>query len=368
MKVIIAAGGSGGHIFPAIALAEELKKLGVHDVFFLASKRRLDMNILERYKDRSFFLSINPMPYKKDPIKWAVFIVKLLSDSVKSLVILLTVRPDVIVGFGGYSSGSILECASIFRVPMLIHEQNYVLGRANFILAKRARRIAVSFAETIQYLQNVKDKVVFTGNPLRMTAPMTDKPRAARTIGVVPGKKTILIMGGSQGASNLNAVTSGAAKLISEKMENTVQFIHLTGEKDRESVSRFYYENKIEGKTLAFLKDMDAAYALADLVISRSGASALFELALYGIPMVLVPYPNPKNSQRTNAAFFAYRGAAVLKEEAGLSPAELADTVLSIFSDTEHHKKMAESAKKLAEPGAGEKLAREVINLADKKR
>ncbi len=366
MRVILAAGGSGGHIFPSLALARELEKAGCEDIRFVSSKRNLDRNLLSGVEGRCFFLSVNPMPLRFHPWKILVFACKLVQDVFVSAGILFKYRPSVVVGFGGYSSGAITALAGLFRIPVIIHEQNLVPGRANKILAGLASKIAVSFKGTEKFFPGAENKVVFTGNPLRMEMLSNDRKRSSENLGVAPDKKTVLIMGGSQGSTFLNSMASKGALHINEETRGDVQFIHLTGVKDYEEVKRFYSDNNIPGKVFSFIERIDDAYAASDVAISRSGAAAVFELAYYAKPMILVPYPHQKNNQRSNAIYFAENGGAVYKEEKGLSLDELSGEVLKILADDGYRQNLSTSARELSCPDAGKRLAEEVINLGEK--
>jgi UDP-N-acetylglucosamine--N-acetylmuramyl-(pentapeptide) pyrophosphoryl-undecaprenol N-acetylglucosamine transferase len=368
MKIILAAGGSGGHIFPSIALASELEKRGVGDIYFISSKRRLDRNVLENYKEKSFFLSVNPMPFSFNPIKIIIFMIKLLSDTIASFFILGKIRPDAVVGFGGYSSGCIVKCAALLGIPVLIHEQNLYPGRANRILGKSAERIAVSFKESKEHFPGLEEKVVYTGNPLRLELLSNNKEESASKLELSLQKPTVLVMGGSQGSTFLNKTVSEAANLVKKEVGEEVQFIHLTGTKDYEYIKDFYRENNIPARVFSFLERIDDAYAASDIAISRAGAAALFELALYSKPMILAPYPNPKNNQRYNAIYFSEKGAAVYKEESDLSPPGLAEVVVEVLKNNEKREKMSKAAAGLANPYAGRDLADEVLKLAEKRK
>ncbi|RKY42936.1 MAG: undecaprenyldiphospho-muramoylpentapeptide beta-N-acetylglucosaminyltransferase [Candidatus Makaraimicrobium thalassicum] len=367
MRVILAAGGSGGHIFPSVALASELEKAGVKDIFFVSSKRRLDRNILKNRRHTCFFLSVNPMPLGFSPIRSAVFVSKLFLDTAASLYLIARLRPHVVVGFGGYSSGTIVGVARMFGIPVLIHEQNLVPGRANRILSRVADRVAVSFKDSTRYFTRAAAKVVYSGNPLRLGMLSNDRIKSAGNLGLSPEKLTVLIMGGSQGASFLNRTASGAACHIKEAKGDAIQFIHLTGKKDYEDVKRFYEKNRIPGRVFSFLERIGDAYAASDLAISRAGAAAIFELALYAKAMILIPYPNPENNQRFNAMYFSRAGAAVYKEEDGLSQDDLAGEILGILMDEQRRGRISHSAGKLGMPAAGRILAEEVMKLGRKK-
>jgi UDP-N-acetylglucosamine--N-acetylmuramyl-(pentapeptide) pyrophosphoryl-undecaprenol N-acetylglucosamine transferase len=367
MKIILSAGGSGGHIFPSIALARELEKMDSNEIYFVSSKRRLDRNILKKEKYRKYFLSVNPMPYGFNPFKALIFIAKLLADTLASLYILARVRPSCVVGFGGYSSGCIAKWASFFNVPVIIHEQNLLPGRANRLLSRAADRVAISFNDSAKYFPGAEEKVIYTGNPLRMDMLSNDRSGSIKRLGLVQGKLTVLIMGGSQGSTFLNKVASEAACIVKAKNPGKVQFIHLTGSRDYDAVKDFYAKNNIPGKVFSFLERIDEAYAASDLAISRSGAAAVFELAFYSKPMVLVPYPSIKNNQRSNAVYFSSKGAAVYKEEGDLSPGILAETMAELLSDVSMRSRMSHAAGNLSNPDAGKMLAEEVISLAKKR-
>ena len=364
MKVILAAGGSGGHIFPSLALAAELKKKGA-EVIFVSSKRRLDMSLLEPSGYRCFFLSVNPMPRKPHPVKLAVFFFKLVSDVFASARIILKEKPHVVVGFGGYSSGTISLCAKLFLTPLVIHEQNYFPGRANVILSGMADRVTLSFEDTEKYFPKAKGRMAWTGNPLRTEKLSRDREKARERMGLASGGTTVLVMGGSQGAAFLNRAASEAVRRVAEKRKG-VRVVHLTGKADYESTLRFYEDSGMEARVFSFLDRMEDAYAVSDIAISRSGASAVFELAYYGMPMILVPYPNPKNNQWTNAKFFAERGAAVFKDEKELTSDTLARELEGMISGGAATDLMSKTALSLAVPDAASRLAEEVVKLAAK--
>ena len=364
MKIILAAGGSGGHIFPSISLAKELKEAGVGEIFFLSSKRQLDKNILKNVKEKCFFLSVNPMPLKFSPVRILIFMFKLLVDTMVSVFLIIRLKPSVVVGFGGYSSGTIACAAKLFRVPLIIHEQNLLPGRANKILSRFADRIAVSFAETAEYFPRAESKVVYTGNPLRLEVLSYNRVKSASSLGLSPEKSTVLVMGGSQGSSFLNKVISEVALQIKESKGDEVQFIHLTGKKDYENIKQFYEENEINGKVFSFLERIDDAYAASDVAVSRAGAAAVFELAYYAKPMILVPYPNPKNNQRSNALYFSQAGAAIYREEDELTPSDLSNELLSMLTDDQRRSRFSRASARLSAPNAGQLLAIEAIKLA----
>ena len=364
MRILLAAGGSGGHIFPAVALAKELEKKGVGKISFISSKRRLDKSILGKEKYDCYFLSANPMPYKFNPVRMIVFIAKLFADICSAVYLLIKIRPNAVVGFGGYSSGGASLCAKLFGIPVLIHEQNVIPGRANKILAKLVDKIAISFENGAEYFDVNKEKIVFTGNPLREDMLTGDRKEALSRMGLSPEKATVLVMGGSQGSTSLNNTVSRTLLDIKEKKSLDIQFVHLTGKKDYDSIKEFYEEHGLSGRVYDFLDKIDDAYAVSDVAVSRSGAAAVFELASYARPMILVPYPNPKNNQRSNAIYFSEKGAALYREEKDFTTQNLAEDIVSLLTDGEKHRKMSDAAFMLSKNDAGEILAKEVMALA----
>lgn len=363
MRVIIAAGGSGGHIFPSVALAYELKKKGIKDIYFVSSRRRLDKNMLEGCGLPGYFLSINPMPLRFRPVKILVFIFKLLMDIITSVYILARTRPSVIVGFGGYSSGAISFIGKIFRVPVIIHEQNLLPGRANKILARIADVVAVTFKETGEYFKRHEKNIIHSGNPLRLNILSNDKEQSLKKLGMDPERTTVLIMGGSQGSSFLNSKVSETALLLKRSLGDRIQFVHITGKKDYDEIRNFYADHGIKAAVFSFMERIDLAYAASDLIVSRSGAAAIFEIAYYKKPMILIPYPNPKNSQRSNAIYFSDKGAAIYREEKDICGDDLYREIKDLLTKKDKLAEMGHAAGSLAMPEAGSNLADEVILL-----
>ncbi|MFH1380962.1 MAG: glycosyltransferase, partial [Candidatus Omnitrophota bacterium] len=248
MKILIASGGSGGHIFPALAFVRELACKDVK-IIFAASKRQLDKRLLEAIPCKKVFLSANPMPYKFG-FKTIVFLTKLAADSIRSLWLLIWEKPDIAVGFGGYTAGAVMLMARAMGIKTLIHEQNLIPGRTNKFLDKFVDRIAVSFNDTKKYLNN--KNVIFTGNPLRKESLLNCRSDAFKKFKLNPEKVTILVMGGSQGAASLNAKALEAAASLTMEEREKIQILHITGDNMREMVKEFYKKNSITGSVHAF--------------------------------------------------------------------------------------------------------------------
>ena len=363
MKIIIACGGSGGHIFPAVALAEGLKaKDRSADIMFIGSDKALDRRIFEKEGFKYRLLSANKLPYKAS-LKILLFILNLSMDMLKSILILARYRPDVVVGFGGYTSSPVIIAAYIQGIPRIIHEQNVVPGRANAMLFRFANRIAVSFEETKRYLGAYVKRSVFTGNPIRASLLKDDKAGNVKKMGLDPEKFTILVIGGSQGAHNLNKSFLKALSKMDEKIKQSLQVIHITGVADYGWASAAYKELSLEHRAYSFMDRIEEAYSASDLVVTRSGASAIFEIAYFGRPMILIPYPFALSHQSENARIFSTGGAAIQMDERDLSPELMKDRIESLLKDRNRLSQMGESAKRLSMPDSSYNLAEVVIGL-----
>jgi UDP-N-acetylglucosamine--N-acetylmuramyl-(pentapeptide) pyrophosphoryl-undecaprenol N-acetylglucosamine transferase len=364
VKVLIAAGGSGGHIFPAIALARAIKGIDKDaDVVFVGSNKALDRKLFEKEGARFFLLSANKLPYKFTPALM-LFFVKLLFDTVRSLAIIIRYRPGVVVGFGGYISFPVVFAAYVMRVPGIAHEQNVLPGRANKVIFALADRVAISFEKTRDVLGRTSAKAVLTGNPIRTDIFGLDRTGAVRRFGLVPEKFTILVIGGSQGAHFLNSSFVDSLGGMDARDKALMQVIHITGVKDYEWALKVYDDAGIDSRVHSFIDRIEEAYAASDLVITRSGASVLFELAYLAKPMVLVPYPFAMSHQAQNAEVFLNNGAAVVLEEKALSGEVFRKTVLGLFRDRARSAALGASAKKMCVPDASGALARVVLDMA----
>jgi len=367
IKILIAAGGSGGHIFPAIALARRLKeeKDGI-DIRFVGSSKELDKRIFEKEGFRFSLISANKLPYK---LGFAIvpFTFVLFLDIVKTFFIIASYRPDVVVGFGGYVSFPAILTTGIFGIPKLVHEQNVVPGRANKVLFGLADRVALSFEDTKRFLGNNAGKAVLTGNPIRQEMLKGDRLAGIKRFGLEASKFTILVIGGSQGAHSLNEKFIESLSLIEESVRRGLQVIHITGVKDYEwAMNEYSALGNMDHRVYSFIDRIEEAYSAADLVITRAGASAIFEIAAFGRAMILVPYPFAMSHQSENASFFSEKNAAIEIGEKNLSGKVFRDNILSLINDRTRLKSMAESAKRLGVPGASGNLAREVLALGEK--
>ena len=250
------------------------------------------------------------------------------------------------------------------RIPKVVHEQNVVPGRANKALFGLADKVAVSFEDTKKFLGNNAAKAVLTGNPIRAEIFIDDRTGGIRRFGLDIDKFTILVIGGSQGAHALNKTFIDALLAMERKAKEGFQVIHITGVKDYEWALKAYEEAEIDHRVHSFIDRIEEAYAASDLVVTRSGASALFELAFLGRPMILVPYPFAMSHQKENAAAFSKNGAAIEIDEKDLSADRFRDTLVDFLNNRQKLKSLGAAARRMAVPGASEILAREVALLA----
>jgi UDP-N-acetylglucosamine--N-acetylmuramyl-(pentapeptide) pyrophosphoryl-undecaprenol N-acetylglucosamine transferase len=363
VKVVIACGGSGGHIFPAMALAQSLKdKSKDISLLFVGSNSALDKRIFEKEHLRYYLLSANKLPYKAS-LKTIVFFIKLVFDTARSLFILIRHSPDVVIGFGGYVSSPVIFAAHILRIPKIVHEQNVVPGRANSVLFRFADRIAISFEETKIYLGRFSYKAIFTGNPIRITLLKDDKTVNIKKLGLDLNKFTILIIGGSQGAHNLNKAFLSALTKLGKEKSSLLQVIHITGIADYGWASQAYKDLGLENRVFSFIDNIEEAYSASDLVVTRSGASAIFEIAYFGRPMILVPYPFAMSHQTENANFFSKSGAAILIDEKEMSGDLIKDRIESFLNNRAMLEDMSRKAKNLSVPDSSYNLAGEVLKI-----
>lgn len=358
VKILIAAGGSGGHIFPAIALKRTLTRRGSCEIKFVGSNKAIDKRIFEKEGVAFSLLSANKLPYKKSPVV-ILFFIRLFLDLVRALWITARYRPTYCIGFGGYVSFPVLLAAKLLLVPTVVHEQNVVPGRANKILFKIADKVAVSFADTIEQIPlSGRNKFLVTGNPIRTGDFKTDRALSAKNFGLESAKFTVLVVGGSQGAHVLNENFIRSVSRMEGSIRAGLQIIHLTGVKDYEwALAEYGKMAPLQARVYSFIDKIEDAYSAADLIVTRAGASALFEIAYFGKAMIVVPYPYASSHQLDNARAFSSRGAAIEVEEKDLSDSFFRDQIEGFLKDRSKLAAMGAAAKKAAAPQASEKLA-----------
>ena len=348
MKVIIAGGGTGGHVFPAISIAEEiLRRNGGNEVLFVGTEQGIEKRILSEKGYRVEFINSRGI-VGKSFFQKAGAMISILGAMVSSLRILRDFRPDAVIGVGGYASGPTLLCASMNSIPTAVCEQNCVPGLANRILSRFVGKIFITFEESKEHLP--AEKTVLTGNPIRRDlarGAAEKKPRQN-------APRNVFVLGGSQGARKLNEIVPLSLGKLGERVNVT----HQTGEAQIESVRETYRQLGISAEVFGFTDDMSRIYEKTDLVICRAGSGTLSEITAFGIPSILVPLASSTHDhQLKNAKALESEAAAVVVEEKELSVEGLCAVMERTLEQTTLGR-MAENSKKLARPHA----AREIVN------
>lgn len=357
LKVIISGGGTGGHIFPAIAIANELKRIQPDvQILFVGAEGRMEMEKVPAAGYQILGLPIMGLQRRltlqnlKVPFKVAASILK-------ARKIILQFKPDIAIGVGGYASGPLLRVASFMGVKTMIQEQNSFPGITNKILAPKAERICVAYEGMEKFFP--VNKIMLTGNPVRKEVWQIDNKaeKAIEFFNLVKGKKTILVIGGSLGARSINKAIDQHCNHITNQ---GFQIIWQTGKN--------YQPNTPDSSSLRilpFIKEMDLAYAAADIIISRAGAMSISELCLVGKPCILIPSPNVAEDHQTkNAIALVEKNAALLIKDHEAS-SQLADRVLSLANNTDLMKELSVHIRALGKENADEIIAQQIIQICN---
>lgn len=361
MKVIISGGGTGGHIYPAIAIANELKAIDpATDILFVGAEGKMEMEKVPRAGYRILGLPI--VGIKRElTLSNLAFPLKLARSLVRAQQIVRDFRPDVAVGVGGYASGPMLLAASLKNIPTLIQEQNSYAGLTNKVLARWAERICVAYPGMEAFFPAAKLKL--TGNPVRSDIQFADRQVDAgrKLFGLEAARPTLLVIGGSQGARTLNESLEAGLKRF---VDVGIQVVWQTGpafiDRARSAVA-------VVGSPLIkvydFIYDMDKAYAVADAVVSRAGALSVSELCLVGRPAILVPFPAAAEDHQTkNAMSLVERNAALFISD-GTARETLVTAALDLLGNAAQRQQLSTQIKTLAKPSAAREIANEVRTL-----
>ena len=364
IKIIISGGGTGGHVFPAISIANELKRVGERiDILFVGASGRMEM---ERVPAAGYDIEGLPVRgfHRKNVYKNIMVLYYLVLSMIMARRIINRFRPDVVVGVGGYASGPVVRVASMTGIPVLIQEQNSYAGVTNRILARKAARICVAYEGMEKYFP--AGKIVITGNPVRQDILNLSGKRneALSRFGIDGDKKVILVLGGSLGAESLNRAISGS---ISKIREAGLALIWQTGTRGiddaKETIKR---DGSKEVQVYEFISRMDLAYAVADIVISRAGAGTISELAVTGKASILVPSPNVAEDHQTrNAMSLAGRNAALLVKDHECGT-KLVPLAINLARDPERRAELEKNITGMAVSDSAARIAAEIMNLVKK--
>ena len=362
LRVIISGGGTGGHIFPAVSIANAVKALRPDaKILFVGALGRMEM---QRVPAAGY--EIKGLPIcgfdRRNLLKNFKVLYKIWKSQRMAKQIIKDFQPQVAVGVGGYASGPTLNKAAAMGIPCLIQEQNSYAGVTNKLLAKKAEKICVAYEGMERFFP--AEKIILTGNPVRQALLDTTVSHedAVKSFGLDPTKKTILLVGGSLGAKTINDSVLQHLDLVKS---SDVQFIWQTGKYYSAAIAEQLKGQDIPNlKVTDFISDMGAAYKAADLVISRAGASSISEFCLIGKPVILVPSPNVAEDHQTkNALALSTRDAAIYVKDAE-APATLLELALKTVNDDAKLKSLSENVLRLALPNSAEIIAKEVIKLA----
>jgi UDP-N-acetylglucosamine--N-acetylmuramyl-(pentapeptide) pyrophosphoryl-undecaprenol N-acetylglucosamine transferase len=359
LRVIVAGGGTGGHLFPGVAVARELlRRQPAATVTFAGTARGIEARVIPR---EGFELDLLRSAGLKGMSPWALTrgVLLLPVGALDAWRILSRRKPDVVIGVGGYSSGPLVLAASLRRIPTLLMEQNAVPGLTNRTLARIVDAAAVTFDESLGYFGR---KGIVTGNPVR--AEFLEAAGERRGADGAASHPRVLIFGGSQGAHAINvAMVEAAPKLAAHP--GGVSVTHQTGERDLAYVREGYRNARLEARVEPFLFAMDREMKAADLVISRAGATTIAELTAAARPALLIPLPTAADDhQRRNAEVLARAGAAEVIDQKTLTGETLAERILALAVDAPRRSAMARAAHGLAKPGAAQAIADIVVDLA----
>jgi UDP-N-acetylglucosamine--N-acetylmuramyl-(pentapeptide) pyrophosphoryl-undecaprenol N-acetylglucosamine transferase len=352
MRVILAGGGTGGHVIPALAIARELQSRYSAECCFIGTSRGIETRLVPTAGFPLELIQVGALNQVSFATR-AKTVLGLPLAVFSSLRIVRKFRPDVMIGVGGYASGPAMLAAALRRVPTVAFEPNVVPGFANRMVARFVSAAAVHFEETKKYFRNCR----VTGVPVR--AEFFELPQREPA-----DPPTLLVFGGSQGARAINQAMTGAMGALRDRIPG-IKLLHQTGERDYDTTVAAYEKLAVIVEVSKFMDNMPAMFARADLIVSRSGASTVAEIAAAGKPSVFVPFPKAADDhQRRNAEAMQNVGAAVMLEERDLTSVKLADAVGDILSNPVKMKAMSVAARGMAHPNATRDIAELAVNLA----
>lgn len=350
MKAVISGGGTGGHIYPALAVADSLNKKG-WEIEYIGSSDSLEKEIISNTEYNFEEIRVLPLPRKLN-----FKLLKAIFYSIKAVInsyrLIKNMNPDIVFGTGGYVSGPVVLGAFLKGIPTVIHEQNIYPGVTNKLLSHIVNRIAVNNIEASKYFsRRVRDKLVETGNPIREAIIETSRQKGISELNLNPEYKTLFIMGGSQGSETLNNAVINSIEGLMDL--NDIQIIFITGKKNYQRVVRKLkdkpklYEDRLKIKP--YLDNIEWAYAAADLIVYRAGATGIAEITGRGLPAILVPFPHSaEDHQKINAKFMEKENAAVMVEDEKFNGDKLFELASEILLDEKKLRQMSKNSKNLS--------------------
>jgi UDP-N-acetylglucosamine--N-acetylmuramyl-(pentapeptide) pyrophosphoryl-undecaprenol N-acetylglucosamine transferase len=357
--MLFAAGGTGGHLFPAIAIAEEIRKLQPNArIAFVGTKNKIEARVVPQKGFEFYTIWISGF-HRRLALDNLLVPLKVVVSLVQSFFLIRKLRPNIVVGTGGYVCGPILTLASLMKIATIVHESNSYPGATTRMVASRVTKVFLTFDVTKKWLPKVDaGKIELVGNPTRDSLGKISREDGLKYFTLSPKNKTLLVFGGSLGATSINSTME---KIGGELVQLGLQILWQTGEKDFERYELKKSENVWVGK---FIDKMEYAYAAADVVLCRSGATTLAELTRLGKPAILVPYPHAAaHHQELNAQAMVEAGAAVVINDAELD-AKALSTIKELLSNDTARNIMHERSLALGKPNAGTEIAQKIVRMA----
>lgn len=358
MKILIAAGGTGGHLFPAIAIADEIKKADAHAEFlFAGTKGKIEARVVPQRGYPLAFIWISGF-HRSLRLDNILFPVKVFVSLVQSFFLIWKFRPNIVVGTGGYVCGPVLYVATVLGIPTIVHESNSYPGVTTRLLSSRATKVFTAFQATARWLKR-KDNIELMGTPTRETLGSVSRDEAIRFFNLDTRKKTVLVFGGSLGATSINQ----AMRNIADALHSAgIQYIWQTGSSDSMIVNEMKMKNI--GWIGEFIDKMEYAFAAADVIVCRAGATTIAELTRLGKAAILIPYPHAAADHQTfNARSLVDAGAAVMIADRDVN-VRLKDELFAFINDEPRRRQLSDRCRELGKPDAGTKIAQRILTLA----
>jgi len=361
IRVLIAAGGTGGHLYPGIAIAEEWMRIHPDSrVVFVGTTRGPEQKAVPAAGFELKTIAARGLP-RRPGLGWILAGYGLVKALVQSFRLIVDLKPHVVVGTGGYVSAPAVLIARLFGIPVVLQEQNSIPGATNRWLNLVADEVHISFLESRGYFRR-KNNLRVSGNPIRRSLLLQDKGSAYETFGLDPEKRTIFVFGGSRGASSINRATEGALPLL--RNLGRIQMIWQTGSEDYEGIRKRIEPAPIPVRLFQYLEAIEKAYAIADIAVCRAGAMTIAELTACGVAAILVPYPHATRDHQThNARGLLDRDAALVIPDHELTPETLTARIESLVRDEPRLRRLARNARAFARVDAAQRIARSMEQL-----
>lgn len=360
LRIIIAGGGTGGHLFPAIAIAEEFKRIRPDaEILFVGTKEKIEARVVPQYGFQFQSIWISGV-HRKRFFKNLLVPLKIIVAMMQSYSIIKNYKPNVVIGTGGYTAGPVLFVASLMKIPTMIHEQNSYPGVTTRMLSKRVSQVHLSFEESKKYFSK-KENLIVSGNPTRGSLEQVNQADALKYFGLSGEKqKTVLVFGGSLGARTIN---NAMLKCIEQLVKQNVWVIWQTGKEDFERIQKKCASYAQAVKVFAFIDRMEYAYAISDIVVCRAGATTIAELTRLGKAAILIPYPHAAADHQTeNAKVLAAAGAAQLLYDSD-AVEQLPEILSNVLSNEEKLSAMRTASKHLGRPDAAHEIVQYALAL-----